>query len=124
MAFGYCVYAYPAWAKVLLGAPIAYSAWTSIWQGALLRTRKAVCAIQPGAGTCTFYLLDGKIIRGRIASFSRVLPFLLVLGMYPTGEKRSRTLIVACDSVTRDEFRRLRIWLRWWPREEPTHNGY
>jgi toxin CptA len=42
-----------------------------------------------------------------------VSPLVTVVGLRPTGRRRTRHVVLVPDNVQRDEFRRLRVWLRW-----------
>ncbi len=51
---------------------------------------------------------------------STVTPWLCVLVCRPAGQKRPRHFALYPDSLSADDFRRLRVWLRWRARIEGT----
>jgi toxin CptA len=55
---------------------------------------------------------DGTWHEGRLGSSHFVSAALAVLELEPTGRQRKR-VILAADSVSSEDFRRLKVWLRW-----------
>jgi toxin CptA len=56
---------------------------------------------------------DGKSHRVDILPGSFVTPYLTILNMRIRDTGKLRHLLVTPDRVQQDEFRRLRVWLRW-----------
>lgn len=56
---------------------------------------------------------DGSVRHGRLVPGSFVAPWLVVIHWRPAGAWWTRTQLVAPDAVHPDDFRRLRILLRW-----------
>lgn len=54
---------------------------------------------------------DGTFVRGSVARASRVLGWLTVL-LVLTDQGR-RALVILPDSLDRDQYRKLRVWLKW-----------
>lgn len=46
-----------------------------------------------------------------------VTAFLTVVNLRPAGKRRVRSIVILADSMTADDFRRLRVWLRWRPQK-------
>lgn len=63
-------------------------------------------------------LRRGDAIEGRVHAGSFVSEHLIVLRCTQGERRRSRTILIAPDSLEREDFRRLRVWLRW-SRPEP-----
>jgi toxin CptA len=51
----------------------------------------------------------------RILGSSFVSPALTVLNLAAAGTRLQRVVVIAPDALPADEFRRLRVWLRWRP---------
>lgn len=48
-----------------------------------------------------------------------VTAFLTVLNLRLAGQRRMRSVVLMSDSMAADDFRRLRVWLRWRPPVKP-----
>jgi toxin CptA len=48
-----------------------------------------------------------------------VTAFLTVLNFRVSGARRVRSVVLMSDSMAADDFRRLRVWLRWRPQTKP-----
>jgi toxin CptA len=57
----------------------------------------------------------GRWSEVRILGSSFVSPTLTILNLAVTGVPLPRSLVVAPDALTPEEYRRLRVWLRWRP---------
>ncbi len=58
-------------------------------------------------------LADGEWQPAHLAPDSLVLPGLTVLRYQTQGQRRFKTLVLLGDSLPGEDFRRLRVWLRW-----------
>jgi toxin CptA len=58
---------------------------------------------------------QGRWSEVRIRGSSFVSPALVILNLTVAGARLRRSLVVAPDALTADEFRRMRVWLRWRP---------
>jgi toxin CptA len=58
---------------------------------------------------------NGRRSEVRVLGSSFVSPILTILNLTVAGVSLPRSLVVAPDALTADEFRRLRVWLRWRP---------
>jgi toxin CptA len=56
---------------------------------------------------------DGSRAAGLVLDGSFVLPWLTVVRWRPCGARWSRSVLIAPDAVAADDFRRLRVLLRW-----------
>lgn len=81
---------------------------------ALLRSPQSIVAIEIGEdGKFAFQTLDGRWHAARLRQSSFVSPWLTVLNLSPENARWMRNVVILPDSVQADEFRRLRVWLRW-----------
>lgn len=65
-----------------------------------------------GERVITMMMRDGRHLTGKLTSGGVVLPFLVVLNIR-LDEGGRRSLLLLRDSMSNDNFRRLRIMLRW-----------
>jgi toxin CptA len=64
-------------------------------------------------GTAAVEDRQGRWSEVRILGSSCVSPLLTILNLAVAGARLPRSLVVAPDSLPVEEFRRLRVWLRW-----------
>ena len=60
---------------------------------------------------------------GELLGSSYVSSVLTVINVRLPGERRMRSVVLLSDSIQGDDYRRLRVWLRWRPRVEPGSSG-
>jgi toxin CptA len=90
---------------------LAASAAMVIARTALLRGGRAVIELRVGGGGVSYRTRDGAWHAGRLAPSSFVSPLLTIIGV--EGDGRPRYVVIAPDSVEPEDFRRLRVWLKW-----------
>jgi hypothetical protein len=56
---------------------------------------------------------EGPIEAGRLAQGSFVAPFLTIVRWHPDGARFSRAVVIFPDAIAKEDFRRLRVLLRW-----------
>ncbi len=56
---------------------------------------------------------DGTTLTGRQLPGNFVYPWFTVIAWLPDGARFSRTVAVLSDSLAAEQFRELRVWLRW-----------
>ena len=71
------------------------------------------CLVVDLAGRIEIERADGSRDRGGLLDGCFVAPWFVIVRWLPEGRRFSRTLFIAPDAVGADEFRRLRILLRW-----------
>jgi toxin CptA len=78
-----------------------------------LRTRQDLPdAIRLSAdGSLSWIPVDGSTRNYKVVMATTVLPWLVVLRL--TGQGGKRSLVLPPDSMTAEEYRQLRVWLRW-----------
>jgi toxin CptA len=114
-AFGACVAAdMPVELKFLVVLLIGLSCAHALYGAALLRSRKAIVALEiTDGGVLTFQTRSGEWRRGILLDSSFVAPYLTVLNLKTDGTRLARHVVIMADSVAAEEYRRLRVWLRW-----------
>lgn len=89
---------------------------------ALLSADDAVIALQLKEDMCCIVTTrSGQSITCRILGSTFVAPYLTVMNLQPAGKFFMRSVVILPDSIKGDEFRRLRVWLRWkWKQDQET----
>ncbi len=91
---------------------------------ALLRRADSVVAVEAGrASGVPFRTRDGVWHEGRLLGSSYVSPGLTILNLKPAGARGVRHVVIFSDAVDPDDFRRLRVWLRWGRHDAATGRG-
>lgn len=81
---------------------------------ALLSANDAAIALQLKDDMfCIVVTRSGQSIACRILGSTFVAPYLTVMNLQPVGKFLMRSVVIFPDSIKVEEFRRLRIWLRW-----------
>lgn len=106
--------ALPVWAGAGLAIAIAlHGAWAIRRFGRLQSPRSvAGIALRPGVD-CTLTACDGAEFSGRVAPSTLVIGSLVVLGVKGPGGHTFHRAIVTRDMLAEDDFRRLRVGLKW-----------
>jgi len=92
---------------------LVHGAWV-IRRYALVRSRSSIVSVRmTGEDDCELELRDAERIRGRVDPSSFVLPRLIVLRIVERGRRRLHSVVVMADAVREEDFRRLRMRLRW-----------
>lgn len=89
---------------------------------ALLSANDAVIALQLKEDMrCIVTTRSGQSIACRILGSTFVAPYLTVMNLQPAGKFFMRSVVILPDSIKEEEFRRLRVWLRWkWKHDQET----
>lgn len=109
-----------AW--ISLSGWVQYLAWGAI----LASLAQALRAVHPVLslelnedGRASWRNRDGTWHEGRLGRSHFVSVGLAILELETAGLRRRKRVILMADSVSREDFRRLRVWLRW--RRSPAH---
>lgn len=95
---------------LVLGASLAFY----LWRIALLRSPQSIVAIEIGDGDkVAFQTRSGRWHAGRLLGTSFVSPGLTILNLSPDDARLTRSVVIVPDNVQSEDFRQLRIWLRW-----------
>ena len=104
----------PLWLALAAGSALLVHGVVVIARTALLRSRGAVVALEAGRGeTLPFMTRDGVWHEGRILGSTYVAPYLTVLNISDYGSRRAYHVPIMPDGIDPEDFRRLRVWLRW-----------
>jgi toxin CptA len=109
---------------IISGVPIALSAAATAALGvslgfylrrmALLRSPQSVVAMEIGDdGKIAFQTRDGRWRAASLRQSCFVSPWLTIVNLNPENARWSRNVVIMPDSLREDEFRQLRVWLRW-----------
>lgn len=105
----------PWWVIVIASALIITSAFLTISRQALRRGKQSVTALQfSDRETLRARTGDGKWHGGRLKGSSMVGPGLAVLNLRLDGGG-TRNVVITTDGIDSNDFRQLRVWLRWGP---------
>lgn len=100
--------------KIALVLLIVASCGWSLLGPALLRAAGAIVAVQfADGGALSFQTRRGEWHEGALRESSFVAPYLTVLNLKTKGNPFVRHIVILPDSIAADDFRRLRVWLRW-----------
>ena len=95
---------------VVLVSSLALSLQQHMWRAG----KRSVRAIRL-TGECDVSLQgrDGVWLETIILPSSFISPYLTVLNLSVEGEKRARHVVLLPDAMDTEQFRQLRVWLRW-----------
>jgi toxin CptA len=100
------------WPRTLAVVAILASLADSV-ASALLRAGRSVVSLElHDDGRASWKERRGKAGEGALGRSHFVSPFLVVLELKP-ADRRGRRVIFLVDSAAPDDFRRLKVWLRW-----------
>ena len=100
------------WMRYVAGAGVLASAAVCLAQ-ALLRTDRQTQSLELHEdGRASWRNRDGRWYEGRLGRNSFVSAALVVLELEIGSSGRKRVVLMG-DSASQDDFRRLRVWLRW-----------
>lgn len=104
----------PSWVMPAAVLTLFASAIHAVRRHALLRGRQAITALAfSDRETLRVSLRDGSSHAGRVLGSSTVGTTLTILNLALDGRRLPAHVVVLDDSLPADDFRRLRVWLRW-----------
>jgi toxin CptA len=104
----------PLWLKAAAIAALVASLVFSVRQTALLRSSDAVVVIEIASDDTVSVQTRGGLWLGcEVLGSTYVASFLTVLNLRELENNVVRHVIILPDSVDAEDFRRLRVWLRW-----------
>jgi toxin CptA len=104
----------PIAAKVVLAVLIVASVAHAIWHNALLRSPRAFTVLELcETGEVTVQTRNGEWHDAQILGTSYVSPTLSAIGLRLAHACRTRHIIFVPDNCDPEQFRRLRVYLRW-----------
>jgi toxin CptA len=103
----------PLWVKLCVLAGIVASLASALWRHAWLKSTDAITAIDIDEQDAIVYRNDGRVDRAGILGTTYVSPLVTVLNLRVAGRMLPQHVIIVPDNVEREDFRRIRVWLRW-----------
>jgi toxin CptA len=107
-------------AKAALAVAIVASVAYTLWRYTLLRSRLSVLAIElTDRESATVQFTDGSWRDARVLGTSYVSPLLTVINLRLPAHRFALHSIIVPDNIDPDDFRRLRVILRWsYPKQQ------
>jgi toxin CptA len=104
----------PHWLAVLLMAVLLGSAWRTLRRDGFRTLPHSLIALRLDADCCCeFQTRAGAWHEATLLGSSFVAPYLTVLNLKPAGGRLVKHLVILPDAVNAEDFRRLRVWLKW-----------
>lgn len=102
------------WVKISLVLVIGASCASCLYGPALLRSGKAIVSFEIKDGRAvSFQTLRGEWHQGMLLDSSFVSPWLAILNIKMEASRFARHVVIMPDGIDADDFRQLRVWLRW-----------
>lgn len=104
----------PPWLQVIVIAALAASLVFEIRKTALLRAPDAVVALEIASDDAlSIQTRRGGWIECDVLGSTYVIYFLAIVNLKEQGSGRVRRAVILPDSIDAEDFRKLRVWLRW-----------
>jgi toxin CptA len=104
----------PLWLKVIAIAALAVSLVFEIRQTVLLRAPDAVVALEIASDDAlSIQTRRGDWIECEVLGSTYVTYFLAIVNLKDQGSGRVKRAVILPDSIDAEDFRKLRVWLRW-----------
>jgi len=104
----------PHWLAALLMPVLIGSAWHTLLRDGFRTQRHSLIALRLAAdGRCEFQTRAGAWREAALLGSSFVAPYLTMLNLKPAGGRLAKHLVILPDAVNVEDFRRLRVWLKW-----------
>ena len=104
----------PHWLAVLLTAVLLGSAWHTLRRHGFRTLLHSLIALRLDADCrCEFQTRAGAWHEAALLGSSFVAPYLTVLNLKPAEGRLMKHLVIFPDAVNAEDFRRLRVWLKW-----------
>ncbi len=114
----------PAAAAFAGGCVVLLHAWRMLRLHALRRHPEALAALQISSGELTWQLRSGVWCNGTIPAGGIVTRWITVTRLRGTADRpRHQTLVLCADALDADDYRRLRVYLRWGRRDTVRNPG-
>ncbi len=99
---------------VIIVATLIASLFYYLRKDAMLTAQNAIVVLTlPDEMTCVLTTRSGESIACSIQGSSFVAPYLTVINLKPSQKFFTRSVVILPDGIDAEEFRRLRVWLRW-----------
>lgn len=104
----------PGWPAAMLVALLPASLWFYLRRDCLRTAPGSVVALQVHPDCrCALQTRSGAWLEANLLPSSFVAPYLTVLNLRVEGHRFPGYVTIFPDAVDGDDFRRLRVWLRW-----------
>ena len=111
-----------AWAGAVLTLAVAvHGAW-AVRRFGLLHSPRSVTAVELQSGGCVLTHPDGSEFSGAVAASTLVMGPLVILAVADSAGGSIRHALIAGDMLAGDDFRRLRVALKWGTMQKPGHS--
>ncbi len=103
----------PISARLPLVMLLAFSMAYSILRYAFIRLPDSIVSLKLEEKSCMFSMRGGSEKSCVFHGSSYVSPYLTVLNLKEEGKRLMKSVVILPDAIDREEFRQLRVWLRW-----------
>lgn len=103
----------PLWSRLALAVTVAFSLAYFLWRDAWLAAPDSCTELVVSKEGIMLTLRNGVQLRGRISASSLVTPYLTVLNLSLSQRRGMHSVLILPDSMAKDAFRQLRVWLKW-----------
>ncbi|BAN35214.1 hypothetical protein SCD_n01388 [Sulfuricella denitrificans skB26] len=104
----------PLWLAVSLMSVLLGSAWHTLRRDGFRTLQHSLVALRLDADCrCEFQTRTGAWHEAALLGSSFVAPYLTVLNLKPASGRLVKHLVILPDAVNAEDFRRLRVWLKW-----------
>ena len=104
----------PHWLAVLLMPALLGSAWHTLRRDGFRALQHSLIALRIDEDCrCEFQNRTGEWHDAALLGSSFVSSYLTVLNLKPANGRLVKHLVVLPDAVSAEDFRRLRVWLKW-----------
>ncbi|MCX7627470.1 MAG: hypothetical protein N2Z69_03550 [Methylophilaceae bacterium] len=103
----------PFWLQLSCGLTILASLVHSVRHHAMRQGAGAIVALRTSGRGMEVQTTDGNWLMVEVLGSSLVTPWLTVLHLRPTPHRRRVPLVLLPDMLLPQDYRRLRVWLRW-----------
>ena len=111
----------PPWLQLIAIAALAANLMFEIRQTVLLRAPDAVVAIEIASDDAlSIQTRRGDWIECEVLGSTYVIYFLAIVNLKEQGSGRVKRAVILPDSIDAEDFRKLRVWLRWKAERQPT----
>ena len=104
----------PHWLAALLMPVFLGSTWHTMRRDGFRSLQHSLVGLRFDADCrCEFQARTGAWHEAALLGSSFVAPYLTVLNLKPAGGRLVKHLVILPDAVNTEDFRRLRVWLKW-----------
>jgi len=110
----------PLWLEVTAVAALSLNLAHGVWRKAILRSTASIATIEIASDdTFSIQTRHGEWIECEVRGDTFVLWFLTVLNLRRRDSGARISVVILPDAIDAEEFRRLRVWLRWKDDRQP-----